>query len=325
MDPNLPAPNGAKTVDPDDVWWAGNFLNLIPTDADRTSFMIDALQFFHSRKIQVFAGYEIVTQDWTALPPLDKPTPAQQADRDTLVADMKRNRALGDAFVKWLETTKDFTAHATNLVAFFDSRGIDIDGISYDLEIDGSNNGMALAAKHAPQIRALFTAVAAELAKKTRYLAFAGVPLETPPGTEQPYSLGLIKDVILRTMSYDSTKERADMMTYALTTVGLHPSHVQIGISTEDPVHTTDPTTVSKECVTYHARRCGLIDWFMTTGNIGLFPTFDKALNPDPGTPRRGTPGQPMQGPLSAARMAVFAAALKKEAEEHRDTTPKDL
>jgi hypothetical protein len=181
--PPMGAPLNSGKPDPEAVWWASNFLPSL-SDQEREDWMRDAIQFFHAHNIQVFVGYEIVTQDWTTLVP---PDPKQVTDKDefdrklkyynALVADMNRNRSLGNAFVRWLEAKGDkmsnFEEHAKKLVGFFDNRGLDIDGISYDLEIDGKNNGVGLASKHTSAIQALYMAVMLQLSAKERYLAFA--------------------------------------------------------------------------------------------------------------------------------------------------------
>ena len=323
----LPLINGKP--DPDAVWWAGNFL---PGHADkvRTAWMKDAIQFFHAHDIQVLAGYEIVTQDWTVL----------KAPSAQTVNALKRDRRVGDAFVKWLgakgATMSDFDAHAKKLVKFFDSRELDIDGISYDLEIDDKNEGVGLGRRHAPAIEALYVAVMRELALKERYLAFAAAPIpDASHMHEQPYTLGNIINIVIRTMSYrvpsegytgsggkgQTGKGRERVITDSLGKLNLPPSHLQIGLTTrENQPGKISVSDATKECATYRSYRVGLIHWYVDILdlNLGQYRDYDKALNAT--APPRGTRGQPLQGPLGPQRLRAFKDA--KAAEEKEYGTP---
>lgn len=353
MDPAAAPPEGAPSIngkpDPDAVWWANNFLpTLKRSDKKLTDWMRDAIQFFHAHKIQVFAGYEIVTQDWNALPPPDLKNAKTQAeikkildDREGKVKDMKVNRRYGDAFVQWLSakgtTMSDFEAHAKKLVGFFDDRGLDIDGISYDLEIDAKNNGKGLGPRHAPAIEALYLAVVRQLSLKERYLAFAAAPI--PNATymhEQPYTLGNIINIIVRTMSYRVPSDKGQgsyggskgktgegrkrVVIDSLQKLNLHPSHLQIGLTTREG----QPGKISveeakQECETYRSHRVGLAHWYLEVNkegpskdyDLGQYREYDRALNTGP--PPRGTRGQPLQGPLGPQRLKAFADARAAE------------
>jgi hypothetical protein len=335
VDPDSALPAGMPTTDgkpdPDAVWWASNFLpSLQQSDKALTDWMRDAIQFFHAHKIQVFAGYEIVTQDWTKL---EKPS-------DAIVNALKRDRNVGNAFVKWLNakgsSMSDFEAHAKKLVDFFDSRGLDIDGISYDLEIDDKNKGHGLGRRHAPGIEALYLAVMRELAPKERYLAFAAAPV--PDATymhEQPYRLGNMINIIVRTMSYKvpgatgygakapTGQGRERVVLDSLQQVSLHPSHLQIGLTTRDgqpgPISVDEAV---KECETYRSLRVGLVHWYLEVNkkgpdrdyDLGQYQKYDRALNTP--APPRGTLGQPLQGPLGPQRLKAFADAREAEDKE---------
>jgi hypothetical protein len=314
--------------------------------------MRDAIQFFHAQKIQVFAGYEIVTQNWNDLKPLDlkEKTEAEikqmKADREAQVNALKRDRAVGDAFVHWLSAkggaVSDFEAHAKKLVAFFDDRGLDIDGISYDLEIDDKNEGAGLGRRHAPAIQALYLAVMRQLSLKERYLAFAAAPM--PDATymhEQPYTLGSTVKMIVRPMSYRVPSEkqptygakratgegRKAVITDSLQKLHLHPSHLQIGLTTRK----NQPGKISvdearKECETYRRHRVGFMHWYLEVNeagpdrdyDLGQYREYDRALNTD--APPRGTLGHPLQGPLGPQRLKAFADA--REAEDKEQGVP---
>jgi hypothetical protein len=93
----------------------------------------------------------------------------------------------------------------------------------------------------------------------------------------------------------------------------VHPSHLQVGVGTVTTARPITHDDIVKECPTYHGYRVGLIHWHLQIDTaaqrqrLAYYEKFDKALNPD--GPQRGTPGQPMQGPLGPQRLAAFAAA----------------
>jgi hypothetical protein len=316
----------------DDVDWANNFLTdagiyntpLSPQKKDATpddkakakeavrlGFLKDAIQYFHARRIQIFVGFEIVAEK--------KGTTAKDAKA------LEEDHKAADRFKEWISKKKedpaDFAAHAKKLVAFFDDKGLDIDGVSYDIEMSGL--GDAYVAK----MKALFMAVAAELRKKGRYLAYATRAFRSYTKSdsandkkddflrEQPFSLAAAApDIIARPMSYDlGTKGREDMFKFALTTDKLHPAQFQVGLGT---VATTQPIThddFDKECKnTWKGYRAGVIHWAMTTGDDAKqLARHNQALNPtDLAT---GRVGQPLQGPLNAARVKVLDDAAQAE------------
>jgi hypothetical protein len=335
--------------DPDAVWWADNFLPTIAADKDRTDWMRDAIQFFHAHNIQVFAGYEIVIDKKPPgpKPPESKEPSAKEKEEfkkaveeykeknKAKLADVDRDRRVGDAFVLWLEgkgrTMSDFEEHAKKLVGFFDDRGLDIDGISYDLEIDEKYDGRALGRRHAEAIQALYLAVMHRLSVKERYLAFAAAGRhDSTIMQEQPYRLGNIINILARTMSYQvvlagskqtGAQAREDVVKESLRRFNLHPSHLQIGLTTREgqPGKIT-VEEATKECPTYRSHRVGLAHWYLDILdlNLGQYRDYDKALNPT--APPRGTRGQPLQGPLGPQRLKAFKDA--KAAEDKEKGTP---
>lgn len=292
------------SADSDDVSWDDGFLPTLQPDksADRdkklTAWLRDAIQFFHANKIQVFAGYGIVTE---------------KANPETTA---------GDAFVKWLRGKRKggavpadaFAAHAGLLLKFFTDRGLDIDGISYDLEVNG------LGKDDADLMQALYWTVADHLGQSERYVAFSGV--ETIPAgylLEQPWSLAAHKNVIVRPMSYH--QDRLDVARKAIGDTKLHPAHVQLGVATRDDPKQLLPESVDQEVAKYGPFRAGLVTWHLLLEDLQNYggtgiprpnkqpPNYDRALNPQ--GPTRGTPGQPLQGPLGPTRIAAFAAAAR--------------
>ena len=316
----------ARDAVADDVDWADNFLTNAAygdgtkknqTDEQkaataapvRLAFLRDAIQFLHSRRIQVFVGFEIVAEKEG-----QSKKPKEELDRDKKAADR---------FKDWLSGKKedpaDFAAHAQKLVAFFDGQGLDIDGISYDIETS------LLGEEDRGRMRALYMAVARELRKKGRYLAYATRAFrsyEKNPNDkndnflrEQPFTLAAAApDIIARAMSYDiGTKGREDMFKFALTTDKLHPAQFQVGLGT---VATTNPIThddFDRECKdTWQFYRAGVIHWAITKGDDAKqLARHNRALNPhDLST---GRLGQPLQGPLNAERVQVLDDAAQKE------------
>jgi hypothetical protein len=350
LDPGGKVPKGMPLIkgkpDPDAVWWADNFLPTLPADKDRTDWMKDAIQFFHSHHIQVFAGYEIVIDEKPSPPKAPESQPPSAKEKEEFekadkkykqgLADVERDRRVGDAFVLWLEgkgrTVSDFEEHAKKLVGFFDDRGLDIDGISYDLEIDGKHGGLALGSRHAKAIQALYLAVMHRLSVKERYLAFAAAGRhDSKIMQEQPYTLGNIINILARTMSYEvaiggykqqtGAEAREDVVKESLRRFNLHPSHLQIGLTTRQG----QPGMISvdeakKECPTYRSYRVGLAHWYLDILdlNLGQYRDYDQALNLT--APRRGTRGQPLQGPLGPQRLKAFKDAMA--AEEKEQGTP---
>lgn len=305
--------------DSDEVEWAENYLQNNPQD--RLEFTKQLIKFFHKQNVQVFAGVFADT---------GVPGPSKK---------------LGDRFTRWLrKKVKDkkpplkplFEEHARLLLAFFDDKGLDIDGISYDHEIFGSKEKvgdkevtwLGLGEKDRPAVEALYQAVADECAKKGRYCAYANSAFEAP-GTGitkwMPYELALYPNIIARPMSYLSNREK--LMQYALGGVKLHPGQIQVGwASRSTPVTGVDdkgnpvikswkiPDTmasIEKEAGKLERLyRVGLIQFALeSTDQPGAYAAIDKALNPD--GPPPGTKGQPIQGPLNDQRVAALAAAKK--------------
>lgn len=280
--------------------WADNFLapNKTTSDARKTLAVARCIQFFHAQKVQVFAGLYMDT-------------------------GMAANAKYYNRFVKFLKGTSDFTAHAQAVSEFFKQRSLEIDGISYDIE-GGSNGTTAMGTADLPKMKLYYETMAAELAKKERYLAFAAGAARSDAQTfvmkEQPFWLASTPNIIVRPMSYNIGKSgRTEMVKYALGSVvpsgrGLHPGQFQVALATslsggEDHTH----AEIAKELETVHRRfRVGFIHWNLDNHTKAAdYALHDAALNPD--GPPVGTLGQPLQGPLGPQRIAAFAAAAAAE------------
>lgn len=292
--------------------WAWNCSNRlfgdksVSEDQRKTDFFREAVECLHKKGIQAFAGFEIVTKG------------------------EKQNFDEATTFLTWLRNTEDFTEHAQKLLAWFSTRKIFIDGISYDLEI----TGLGTDERDRPHIAALYTAVAAELAKDGRYLAYApAAAYKTAPKPDylnppvifaQPYSLArLAPNIIVRPMAYDiGPKMRREMVDLSLNELQLHPGQLQVGVgtdTTEQPISYDDFFNECRDI--YRLYRVGVILWHLHS--LGPRPNNKKTatvsgendaitltdsnavLNTDLPT---ASIGQPIQGPLSDERLAVLGA-----------------
>jgi hypothetical protein len=110
-----------------------------PLGDSREAMRIDYLQRLtaemHRRGAQVFVGYEMV----------ERGTTVSQAGTD---------------FRNWLASATDaqLVAHGRAIVSFFTSRTIPIDGVGFDIELNG------LSVTHGPKLKTLFEATAAAMA-----------------------------------------------------------------------------------------------------------------------------------------------------------------
>jgi len=294
-------PSGGSVAD--DFFWAPNFLGFFgnvngnpngPADDGKcTAFLNDALDFFHSKGVQVFVSVY-----------LDAGTPP--------------NVPFVQPFVNFLRATqgtatmvdpKPFMHNAENLVAFFESRNLDIDGVSYDVE------GGGLGASDRPAMESLYKAHGRVLGRKGRYLAYAGpasTPLNAAGMPEQPYALAKHPNVIVRTMSYDvkngvlGAGEREKVIRFALTTSGLHPGQIQIGHGTSSGGAVETWSSIAKECANVHRKyRVGVVHWALgSSADVANFKVWNDQLNP--GLPLPPQVGQPLQGPLNGRRRSLL-------------------
>jgi hypothetical protein len=279
----------ASGVATEDFRFAPNFINF---GVDAEAFLRDVLVLLHKQKVQVFASVF-----------LDQGVPVgnQPKVSDGLVAFVKARakaaaKAAGAA-PNQAQLRAQFTTFATNLVKFFDDKNLDIDGISFDLE-----NGNIGAAER-PAMEALYLELAAQLAVKGRYLAYAGPP--SPPINpsmmpEQPFDLARNPNIIVRPMSYIVPREPVIRFALDPAKAALHPGQIQIGVGST--------AVVAEARDTFARYRVGLIHFAVASiGPIASYAALDQALNP--GLPPPGTLGQPLQGPLNAQRIAAMKTA----------------
>lgn len=282
-------------------WHAGYVRGLqnLPNDAgfrDRgaIAFSKTAIDACHTRGIQVLAGYEIVGTG-------------------------KVNTPEGEAFMSWITSAKEaaIIAHADAIYQFlWVDRGLDFDGIGFDLEIAG------LAAP-TENLRILYHRMADLLAPDNRLVTYATATFTVDGQTgkeashlrSQPFWLARDKpNMIARPMGYDGGEGyHAESIQCALDAVGLHPSQFQMGVKlTQNPPPGLSgmlgDAEIKKRCTELYApNRVGLIGFALQGGQNFQVPVRDpdkpigvQAYYPslNPGVTRSATAGQPLQAPL---------------------------
>ena len=271
------------------------------TPKQRLEFLKDAIAFLHSLKIQVCAGFEIVT--------------AGEAEHQ------KKRRKQAAEFADFLGKTSDFAPAAKKLVDFFDNQGLDIDGICYDLEIDGPQ--LKTFRANNARLRDYFFAVADKLAEKGRFLSYATgqVPDNVGLLIDQPFTLARHPNIVVRPMAYPGPRERT--VKAALATDGLHPSQIQVGVGT-DQANKFEVTIeqFDAECeALYRKNRVGVVHWHLASrARLDSTNGHNDKLNPGEDPP--GTLGQPLQAPLGPQRVQAFADG-KKAIEEEKPEEPR--
>ena len=246
----------------------------------------------HARGLQVLAGYEIVGTG-------------------------KVNTAEGERFKAWIHKASpaDVRAHADAIYQFlWVDRGLDFDGIGFDLEIAGLSPPVE-------NMRVLIHRMAELLAPDNRIVTYATATFTTDGQTAQEAShlrtqpFWLARDapnIIARPMGYDGGEGyHAQSIACALDEVKLHPSQYQMGIKLiQSPQpglsgHLAD-AEVAKRCTAIYApNRIGLIGFALQGGQNFNAPAAAKPIGVqsffphlNPGLTRTATAGQPLQCPL---------------------------
>jgi hypothetical protein len=258
------------------------------TDALRTTYLQQLTSEMHARNVQVIAGYELVTRG-------------------------VGRTAEGDALIDWLNraTSAQIIAHAADIAAFFVNRGIPIDGIGFDFEVNG------LRPSHTANLGLLFTeTVKAMIAARPGSLVYYDTAPFRPRDGEGstinmaalPYSLASAHpSLIARPMCYNGVvlnKSQIDATIDVATRApsnngggGLTPAHLQCGID----VQRTSDANVTALCNLFALRGVGMTI-YTNPGGAGaqkkLFQRalkWESALNPIAAAP--GTRREPMQAP----------------------------
>jgi len=266
-------------------------------------FLQKAIDVCHQNDVQIFLGYSI-------------------ADEGGMIGGRSK------LFREWIHdpasTGLTPAQHAQDICDFvFDTNGFDVDGIAFDLELNG------LKAEDADNFGLFYGALADLLAGKGKVLSVAtGVGNVNNEASwlglfrAQPFRLAKgHPNFIIRPMAYDNfalddaafLQWHKDIVDYALNKVGLDPGQLQLGLKISKNVHSQDqswlpPPGWSERKCTFDtagiADRCtnllrpngaGLV----TFAGWGDFAAFNAALNP--GCDPAGTQGTPVQAPRGGA------------------------
>ncbi len=269
-------------------------------DAIRLDFLRKVIATFHAKRVQVFAGFYVDTGNTVAAgsSAAQAAVTTEHAARLAALLDPKKSFSMSD--------------FAKQLVGFFDTRDLDIDGIWFDFEV------ASLSDAHEPRMRELIYEVSRALAVRGRYLAFASANDQAAGGNapgapnmishffSHPSSLATLPNVITRPMSYDSGRFKTALQCYG--TYGVRPQGLQIAVGKGNGKPNVD-SLIESEAPQLRAHRAGLIHWaFQSAGSFVAYTKADAIMNKD--APPHGTFGQPIQGPLNRDRLAVLQAAI---------------
>jgi hypothetical protein len=264
-------------------------------------FLQKSIDLCHANKIQFIAGYTI-------------------GDEGTLVGTRSK------IFVDWITNPVSPTPeqHAADILEFFEKENAKIDGVGFDLELNG------LKAEHADNMTRFYHALADLLAPRGGLVTIA-----TGIGTKghedkclgtfraQPFRIAKGKpNIIIRPMAYDMfnlsdaqfDQWHADIVDYALNTVGLDPGQFQLGIKTIKNAESQDPKMKgANKPAGWSETKCTLqspqvverCKTLFKPNNVGMinfagwsdFAAYNSALNA--GKPPAGTVGHPLQVPLA--------------------------
>lgn len=262
-------------------------------------YMNKATQYAHANGIQVTIGFSIADEG------------SSTGTRSKKFCDWMSNPT-SPTLEQWADAM---------LSLVFDKEKFDVDGIGFDIELNG------LKALHADNFVKLYGYLADKLAGMNKWLHVAtGIGEHASEtgclGTFQAQPFRLAKghsNVIIRPMAYDMfnlddgrfLQWHKDIVDYAVNKVGLDPGQFQLGLKTGKNVkvkgYDPGPTWSPTKC-TFDSN--GIADRAKTVckpANVGVctfagyidFKTVDAALNGG-GTPA-GTAGSPLQVPLAAA------------------------
>jgi hypothetical protein len=311
---NIDASNNAGWDHGEAASGSSAYLPGVPTSDGKRMVTEMLIRLCHERGIQLLVGYGIVT-------PGTAPSP-----RGNRFLQMIRNPAVRDA-------------HVESLVAFLDAQVPDYDGISFDLEINGTHRTEA----ERESFRAFYAAVAENLAKKNKVVTFAA-GASTSRAEEnaahglffaQAYRIAVgIPNLIVRPMAYDGPSSEPEealyrwherIADYAIDRNEsepnpgglLHPAQLQMGLKVVVP---TARSVVTRAGLLRRAgellrpRRVGLIIYHYNRNIIdregqridplGDAPEIDASLNPGECIPPDGILGQPNQVPLDVVARA---------------------
>jgi hypothetical protein len=267
------------------------------------NFLRKAIEVCHQNGVQLFLGYTM-------------------GDEGGLVSPR------GKLFREWIHDPAasgvTLAKHAEDICTFvFDVGGYDVDGIAFDIELNG------LKPEDADNFGRFYAALAELLAARNKVLSIAtGVGNVNDESAwlggfrAQPFRLAKgHPNFLIRPMAYDNFalddaaffQWHKDIVDYALHRVGLDPAQFQLGLKISNNVYSQDKSWVPPKGWT--ERKCtfdaaGVADrcrtilrpngvGLITFAGWGDFARFNAALNP--GCEPAGKAGAPLQAPLAAA------------------------
>ncbi len=266
----------------------------------REAYMRKLIDSLHEMGVQVIAGFALV-----------KKTGAQ--------GNVKLD---ADDFASWLATASadEVEEYAASINHFFESRGLDVDGIGFDLEFDEIRDAQAR------NVALLYRKTGEAIAHHNGLLSYANAPF-LKDGVHQygfmkaqPYALATTGlNLLARPMCFGE-KSFVDVPGIASTIAcalrkpndpvpggaGLHPSQLQVAVWTSK----VNVATLCKQVL--RPNRVGLMlysmppvraqaKWFLQQCKL-----WNEALNPDEGPP--GQDGLPLQVPRGYGNWPVQRA-----------------
>ncbi|MDD1679152.1 MAG: glycoside hydrolase family 18 protein, partial [Methanomicrobiales archaeon] len=269
-------------------------------------YLQKAIDVCHQNDVQIFLGYTI-------------------GDEGGMISSRSK------LFKEWIHdpasTGVTPAQHAQDICTFvFDQSGFDVDGIAFDLELNG------LKAEDADNFGLFYGALADLLAAKGKVLSIAtgvgNIDNESSwLGTFRAQPFRLAKghpNFIIRPMAYDNfqlddaafLQWHKDIIDFALNKVGLDPGQFQLGLKISKNVHSQDASWLPPAGWT--ERKCtfdtpGIVDRcksLLRPNGVGLATfagwgdaqAFNAALNA--GCDPAGTQGTPLQAPRGGIQAA---------------------
>lgn len=255
----------------------------------RTDYLQKLTDEMHSHGEQVIVGYEMVEDGPTSTP-------------------------VGQRFLNWLKgaSSAQIAAHAQAIAQFFSSRNILIDGIGFDIELNGFGSA------HGQQLGVLLAATANALSSRNGVVYYDNAPFQVGDGqgniadTMKPLRFSLAAgapNVVARPMCYDGKGNITPKpgleasIACALRPAtdrnggGLHPSQTQFSLNWARVGNLGMLDLCSS---VFRPNRVGVTLYTMPGSDQPRFlqgcVAWEAALNPGQSAP--GNSGQPLQVPL---------------------------
>ena len=289
------------------------------SEKQRTNYLKGLVAALHP-DVQVIAGFEIVraTPANESQAAREKRRNAMtQKQRDAEDAAASKDAALKELaadFAAWLlkASADDIKKYAQSINAFFESRGIDVDGIGYDFEFDGLDQS------HSSNLALLYQETSRAVAHHNGLVSYANAPFQQDGVNSnafmvpQPFAIARSElNLLARPMCFDGkTSSSVGDITASIACAlrdpadktakggaGLSPSQVQFGIWADK----VTGGAVALCTNVLRPNRVGLIVFNLppagadATKMLKACKDFNDALNPDEGAAGQG--GKPFQVP----------------------------